>query len=53
MNELLSGMMRAEQQDQVASRLAAAFDALVPAALLTTPAVEVPRVFDHSAYERM
>lgn len=46
-----SGMMCPEQQEHAASRLAVAFDELVPAASLARRAVEVSRVLDHSAYD--
>ncbi len=46
-----AGIMRNEQQDHAASRLAAAFDALVPAAPLAPRAVEISRTLDHPVYD--
>jgi predicted nucleic acid-binding protein len=46
-----SGAMLPEQQHHAASRLAAAFDELVPMAPLAVRAVEISRRLDHPAYD--
>ena len=46
-----AGTMLPEQQDHAASRLAVAFDELVPMASLAHRAVAISRLLDHSAYD--
>jgi predicted nucleic acid-binding protein len=46
-----TGTMLPDQQDHAASRLAAAFDELVPTAPLACRAVEISRSLDHPAYD--
>jgi predicted nucleic acid-binding protein len=46
-----AGTMLPEQQDHAASRLAAAFDELVPMAALARRAAELSRTLDHPAYD--
>jgi predicted nucleic acid-binding protein len=46
-----AGAMLPEQQDHAASRLAAAFDELVPTAALAKRAAELSRLLDHPGYD--